>query len=265
MSGASRGRLARLLEEPRPDVAEANALIGVEAEPGLEVAGVLAEVDALADATRVRGGTPAAVVEVLRDAGFAGDRDEYDDPANSFLHCAFRRRRGLPILLSALTVAVADRVGLPFTGAGLPGHFVVADRSGPAPRYLDPFNGWAELGERDLAAIVRSYGGGELTPAHIAPVDVRGFVRRMLVNLRGSYVRRGRLADALWTAELEAIAVPDDSSVALQERAILIGLGRYDEAEDSAISSLASGLPPAVSEETEAQLRAVWELRRRMN
>src|ERR687885_532557 len=73
--------------------------------------------------------------------GFAGDREEYDHPDNSMLDRVLERRRGLPILLSVVYVAVAERAGVPLGGVGLPGHFVVghfgARPAGP-PRPVAP-------------------------------------------------------------------------------------------------------------------------------
>ncbi len=229
------------------------------------MAGTIERVDGLAAAAARRGATCDAIVAVLREAGFTGDRDAYDDPRNSFLHTVLERRRGLPILLSALTMGVARRVGVPIEGIGLPGHFVVADRSGGAPRFLDPFDGWAELDEGRLREIVRSAGGGELASHHLEPVGLVPVLRRMLLNLRGSYLRRRRLADALWTVELEAIVAPDDLGVGTERRALLIGLGRYDEAERSALDDLAGEPPNAVRARIDEQLGAIAELRVRMN
>jgi regulator of sirC expression with transglutaminase-like and TPR domain len=202
---------------------------------------------------------------VLRDAGFTGDRDAYDDPRNSFLHTVIERRTGLPILLSVLTIGVARRVGVPIEGIGLPGHFVVADRSAGEPRYLDPFDGWAELDEGRLREIVRSAGGGELASHHLEPVGPVPILRRMLLNLRGSYLSRRRLADALWTVELDAIVAPDDPGLGVERRALLIGLGRYDEAERSAVDALAGDPPAAIRARINEQLGAIAELRLRMN
>lgn len=202
---------------------------------------------------------------MLRDAGFTGDRDAYDDPRNSLLHTVLERGRGLPILLSALTIGIGRRVGVPIDGIGLPGHFVVADRSGGEARYLDPFDGWAAVDEGRLREIVRSAGGGELASHHLEPVGLGPILRRMLLNLRGSYLRRRRLADALWTVELEAIVAPDDPGVGVEHRALLIGLGRYDEAERSALGELAGDPPSAIRARIDEQLGAIAELRVRMN
>ena len=265
LSDATRGRLADLLAEPAPDIVEANLLVAAEADPGLDIAAAIDQVDQLAlDAVR-RGANSESVVAVLIDAGFAGDREDYDDPRNSFLHTVLERRRGLPILLSALTLGVARRAGVPIDGVGLPGHFVVVDRSDDVPRYLDPFDGWAELDEGRLREIVRSAGGGELASHHLEPVGIVPILRRMLLNLRGSYLRRRRLADALWTVEVEGIVVPDDPGVGIERRALLIGLGRYDEAERSARDALAGDPPGSVRARIDEQLGAIAELRLRMN
>ena len=254
-----------MLAESRPDIAEASLLIAVEADPAVDAPMALAEVDRLADEAAVRGGTSGDIVAVLREKGFAGDRDDYDDPRNSFLHTVLERRRGLPILLSALTIAVAKRIDVPIAGVGLPGHFIVVDRSWPEPRYLDPFDGWADLTGEQCADIVRSITGVDLVPQHLEPVGVAAMLQRMLLNLRGAYLRRRRLVDALWTVELSAIVDPDNPGVRVEHRALLIGLGRYDEAEHSAKEELAGDPPATIRRRINDQLAAIGELRLRMN
>src|SRR5690606_23704685 len=75
VSAATRARLAALLEEGPLDLAEANLLIAAEGCDGLDMASSLAHVEGLAQAAREGG-----VVEVLRDAGFRGATEDYDDP-----------------------------------------------------------------------------------------------------------------------------------------------------------------------------------------
>ena len=116
-----------------------------------------------------------------RRHGFTGDRDHYDDPVNSMLDRVLERRRGLPILLSAVYVAVGRRAGIGVDGIGLPGHFVVA----VGPQLLDPFDRGAPL--------------PGTPPAPWPPKDI---AMRMLNNLVGAYERRGNLAHALTAAEL---------------------------------------------------------------
>lgn len=260
MSAETRARLALLLEAPEPDLAELNLLVAAEARPELDIDEELARIDALGEDARARG-----VVTALRATDLRGDAQSYDDPRNSFLDQVLTRRRGLPIALATLTLAVAARAGVPMAGVGLPGHFVVADLSGPAPAYLDPFDWWAPLGREDCARLVAATAGLPWQDRFLAPVSAREILARTLANLKGSYLRRQSLADALWTVELSLLIDRDDAGL-LREAAVLLGgVGRYADAEAAATAYLALRPDAADRESVEAHLAAVRDLQRRMN
>jgi regulator of sirC expression with transglutaminase-like and TPR domain len=261
VSDATRARLAELLAEEEPDLAEANLMIAAEGSSGVDIESALAHVEGLAAIAR-----EAGVVPALRDQGFRGDADDYDDPRNSFLDQVLERRRGLPILLATLALGVARRVGAPLVGVGLPGHFVIADRSGPEPEVIDPFGGWRRLDLAECARIVERTAGVPFRMEFLEPVGARAILARTLLNLRGSYLRRRRLADALWTVELGLLVAPDDPGLTREAVTLLAGLGRYEEAEAAASALLASRPPgdPALVA-VEEQLRAIHDLQRRMN
>jgi regulator of sirC expression with transglutaminase-like and TPR domain len=137
-----------------------------------------------------------ALVEVLgRRYGYAGDDDEYDDPANSMLDIVLERRRGLPILLSIVYVEVGRRAGLRLDGVGLPGHYVVGRFDGGPPLLLDPFDGGVPI-EADDDDEVRPWSAHETA-------------LRMLNNLVGSYSRRSDLGRAIRAAEMRMELVVD--------------------------------------------------------
>jgi regulator of sirC expression with transglutaminase-like and TPR domain len=260
VSAATRARLAAMLHEEPIDLAEANLMISAEAAPGLDVAECLERVDALAARARREG-----VARTLRGEGLRGDVEDYDDPRNSFLDQVLERRRGLPIALATLTLAVARRAGRPMEGIGMPGHFVVADLAGGEPEYLDPFAGWAPRSHEELADIVRRTSGLDMRPEFMAPVGDRAILARTLANLRGSYLRRRRLRDALWTTELGLLVEPGDPGLESQAIGLLAGAGRYPEAEERARAFLAAhpGHPQAAA--VRARLDAAGDMRRRMN
>lgn len=260
MSGESRARLAQLLALDRLDLAEATLLICAEADPGLDVAAALERVDGLAKAVPEGG-----VVATLRDAGFQGAVADYDDPAHSLLSAVLESRRGIPIALATLTLAVAGRAGVPMAGIGMPGHFVVADLRGPDPVYIDPFNGWVTLDAADCARLVERTTGMPFRPDYLRPVSERAILIRTLLNLRGSYLRRRRLADALWTVELSLIVAPHDADLVRGAVVLLAGAGRYEEAEAAAAAFLAERPDDPAGPAFEAQLDTVRDLRRRMN
>jgi regulator of sirC expression with transglutaminase-like and TPR domain len=127
--------------------------------------------------------------------GFHGDRERYDDPANSMLDVALDTRRGLPIVLSVLYVATATRAGIALGGVGLPGHYVVRDLATVPPVLIDPFAGGVRL-EVEPSTNVRPWGAHETA-------------LRMLTNLVGSYRRRSDLGRAIRAAELR-LTLPSD-------------------------------------------------------
>jgi regulator of sirC expression with transglutaminase-like and TPR domain len=147
------------------------------------------------------GGTPAAEARACAAVlggrhGFHGAREHYDAPENSMLDLVLDRRRGLPILLSAVYVETARRAGVALGGVGLPGHFVVGHFGAEPALLLDPFAG-----------------GAPLPPAsdRVRPWTAHATALRMLNNLVASYTRRSDLGHALRAAELR-MALPSEGA-----------------------------------------------------
>jgi regulator of sirC expression with transglutaminase-like and TPR domain len=157
--------------------------------------------DEVSSVVRDSAGTPdeeaLALSHVLGTLhGFAGDTQQYDRPENSMLDRVLERRRGLPILLSAVYVEVARRAGVPLAGVGLPGHYVVGHFGTREPLLLDPFGGGAQFTPEVPASLVRPW-----TPHETA--------MRMLNNLVPAFRRRGDLTGALRAAELRLALLAD--------------------------------------------------------
>jgi regulator of sirC expression with transglutaminase-like and TPR domain len=129
--------------------------------------------------------------------GFAGDQAEYDHPDNSMLDLVLIRRRGLPILLSAVYVEVARRAGIQLAGVGLSGHFVVGHFGLDPPLLLDPFVGGAPVTTVASEDVVQPW------PA----LDI---AMRMLNNLVVAYHRRGDLGGAIKAARMR-LELPADA------------------------------------------------------
>lgn len=190
--------------------------LALAAELGdVDAPGALAELDRLgAEAASSAGDEPGEQAEALREVlgrrhGFAGDREDYDNPDNSMLDLVLDRRRGLPILLSVVYVEVARRAGIELSGVGLPGHYVVGHFGQAPPILLDPFAGGTELEAPDSA---------ELRPWGPHPTALR-----MLNNLLGSYQRRGDLSRAIRVAEMRLelpLAEPEQTALGAELRSL---------------------------------------------
>lgn len=130
------------------------------------------------------------------EEGFEGDRATYDDPANADLIRVIDRRRGLPIALSILYVALARRIGWTAHALNTPGHVLVGVGDDELV-LIDPFNRGALIGAEQLAALLRgALGGRPVTPEHVAPMTNRAVLLRLLMNEASRSERGGALQRA---------------------------------------------------------------------
>lgn len=243
MTSDSRDRLVRLVRRPDADPAEAALLCAVEVDPALDVDATLLRLDALADLVRTHGRPPAdpkgaarSLTEALGERqGFVGDADTYHDPDNALLHRVLERKRGLPISLSIVYVAVARRLAIPAYAIALPGHVVAAVANGARPVVLDPFAGGVRLDEAAIATLVADATGGTLgfRRAMLRPAPTVALARRLLLNLTRDLAAAGRTAEALRTGELTLLLpnrVASDHRTVAQ---LALRMGQFDRAAAS--------------------------------
>ena len=239
-SAAAR-RLAALLAEPAsPRLDLAVALLAADEDSTADPEAIVASLDDLARGLHVPVGasTIEAVARinthVFSTLGFAGDTESYDDPRNSLLHRVLERRRGLPILLSALYIELARRAGLVVDGIGYPGHFIVRPRGADPSFYVDPFNG-GEIRRADhlrerLERLIPVTARDPVARAQfLEPVDTRYFLLRMSHNLRASYLRRADGEGVLRSVDRLILLQPEESDHRRDRGLALLGLGRGEE------------------------------------
>jgi regulator of sirC expression with transglutaminase-like and TPR domain len=233
-------RFARLVAraEPAIDLARGALIIASHGRASVDEDAALAELDALAELVRIHldvGDPPAVVVKrihdvLYRDRGFRGPTAaEYGEPANSLLDQVLARRIGLPISLAIVELEVAWRLGLPLTGIGLPGHFIVG---GPDGALYDPANGGRSLTPDDCQALIRrSIGDGVLLHAGmLRPIGRRQILARVLRNLRTAHLARRDWPAAVDAIDLLLVLEPTDPAHG-RDRGLLLGrMGRFNEA-----------------------------------
>ena len=268
-----RRRLVRLVRRSDADLAEAALLCALGCAPDLDVEGELLHVDALADGLRSQHpdlGSSVAAATALRDhlgvgLGFRGDPDRSHLPEASLLHHVLAERRGLPLTLSIVYVAIARRLRVAAYPIGLPGHVVVGVAGGEHPVTLDPFHGGILLDEPTLVARVHDATGGRVAfrRAMLRPTPTVRVVRRLLNNLSRALVHAERFAEARWTVETK-LALPNH--VAEDHRdlgALSIRTGRFDAA--AAAYERYLELTEGDTPERQAARRAAIDARARLN
>jgi regulator of sirC expression with transglutaminase-like and TPR domain len=223
MTEETRRRFAEIASDPDGALDLACLLLGAEVDIDLDPATFLARLDALAEiagAGMPGDAGPAAIGRHLRatlggDVGFAGSGADYEDLRSSLLHEVIGRRRGLPILLSVVWLAVARRLNVPAHGIGLPGHFVVwiGDHEAahtlvePHPEnrapfvLVDPFAGGTPF---PTASVYRAV-GHQPTARDLRPWDTPRTTFRILSNIRNWAGRTDRVRTRLWALELSLL------------------------------------------------------------
>ena len=179
--------------------------------PGLAIERYLQRLDDLADAARLSMPFQESPVQqgvslaryLFQESGFQGNSQKYNDPRNSYLNEVLDRKLGLPISLSVIFLAVAERLGLPADGIGLPGHLIVGVPGPDGPLFLDPFHGGQQLSVIDCARLVELSTGytGQFLSEWLQPVDSWVILTRMLYNLRNVYIQQDKWRMALPVVE----------------------------------------------------------------
>jgi regulator of sirC expression with transglutaminase-like and TPR domain len=193
--------------DARIDVEYGMWLIARILNPRVQRATLQKPLDDLARRVRVRLGPnvdvrkvpPAQALETLRlvlyeEQRFAGNERDYTNPENSSLEFVLANRRGLPIMMSHVMIAVAHRLEWPLVGVPLPGRYIVRYDSARAPEgspkedlYFDAFAGRAmtledlarQFGQRDVEALIEGSTN-------------RQILIRMMNNLESHLSLRGR-------------------------------------------------------------------------
>ncbi len=233
-----RDRFAALMTDPTADIAldEAALLIAAEEYEDLDVAAYLGALDDLAEAAAARlegTGTPGERALRLNhflfeDECFSGNRHDYYDPRNSYLNEVIDRRSGIPISLSVVYMAVADRLGHDVRGIGFPGHFLVK-WMGDEEIVVDAFVGRVLSRDDCRRRLAATLGGSvALRPElHLRPAAPREILVRMLGNLKQIFVQRGDWDRALDCCERALLVVPDAPSE-LRDRGLVLEQQGWD-------------------------------------
>ncbi len=182
---------------------EAAFLIGAHADPDCDVEACLGRLDSLA-ASVPESSLEGLLTTLFGTEGFAGDRTNYYDARNSYLHTVLERGRGIPITLSVLTMEVGRRIGVDLDGVGTPAHFVVRTR-GSVPRFVDAFGGGRVLDRRGLGELIGALAPGIDIDPFLTPLATLDIVRRILANLTGIHRRSGDRDALLWTTQLRTL------------------------------------------------------------
>lgn len=159
---------------------------------------------------------------LYEDLGFSGNTTNYYDPRNSFLHQVIDRRTGIPITLSLVYLEIAKRIEFPMVGIGMPGHFIIRPNFEDSGIFIDAFNKGEILFPEDCKERIRKIFNRNvpLRPEFLEAIDSRGFLARMLGNLKMIYLQKGQAKKCLAAIERILLLFPD-APLELRDRGLL--------------------------------------------
>jgi regulator of sirC expression with transglutaminase-like and TPR domain len=200
----------------------------------------------------------AALAEVVGiEFGFRGDRDTYDSPANADLISVIDRRRGMPISLSIIYVALARRIGWAADALNIPGHVLVSIGD-DEPVIIDPFNRGAVVRPARLAGLLQSALGRVVeTGNHTAPMSNRAVLLRLLMNQASRAEQARKMVRALTVYERVTTIAPGYSHGWWETARLQLEAGRIAEARQSLSALLETTRDPALRTQANSALDAL--------
>lgn len=132
---------------------------------------------------------------------FTRNNSDFYSPQNSYINQVIEMRKGNPISLSIIYLAVAYKLGLPIYGVNLPKNFILAYRDEYSPHrssegaedilfYINPYNKGAVLGRREIDYFITQQ---QITPqeSFYTCCSNRDIIIRLINNLIMSYEKLG--------------------------------------------------------------------------
>lgn len=161
--------------------------------------------------------------------GLTGGCAAFETTDGSYLHKVIERRTGIPISLSILYMAIADRVGLDLKGVASPRHFLTRYESSDGPLFVDAYHGGRVLTldecRKFLAGVTNL--PSDVITSRLAVADPRTIIIRVLNNLKGVHAKRQEW-NAVWN---------------VQHRLVALQPSCYDERRDLAVIAIKAGRP----------------------
>ncbi len=237
-----RADFERLVKRPEPafDLARAALLVAAESDPNVDVDGQIHTLDSWAEQLRALLDPDWNNLQklarlrnfVFEELKFRGDHKDYYNPSNSLLHEVMERRLGIPLTLSIVFMELGWRVGIPFEGVGFPGHFLVRLTGEPRDLLLDPYQRGTSVHDEDCRRMLREISGGklELRGEFLHSVTKRDMIARLLMNLKGAYLRANDDEKALAAVDRLLLIHPEDIEEVRDRGLLLYRLQRYGPA-----------------------------------
>lgn len=208
---------------------------GVDTAPAIEVLAAmeasLRECSIVAETGEEQAGLLSAVI--AGEFGFSGDTETYDDLANMDLTQVLERRRGIPVSLAIIFIALARRLRWEAGALDIPGHLLIWIGPDDTRRIVDPFNHGRIVDPvrvRDQAIVPLHANHGDPT-AGFRLLSNRDILMRLLLNRAGRLEASGRPELAMSTFRVMTRVAPLKNAARWHLVRLLVDLGDVSSAK----------------------------------
>lgn len=163
---------------------------------------------------------------------YQGDAETYDDLDNADIVRVIDRRKGMPITLSILYIAVAKEIGWFMVGLNWPGHFLVRMDHEGQRLIFDPFDGCNVMQAQDLRQLLKaSLGeGAELSSTYYDAATNRDILVRLQNNIKIRQIETEDYAGALETVQILLLLAPAEYRLQLDAGVLYARTGQAEKA-----------------------------------
>lgn len=163
---------------------------------------------------------------------YHGDIETYDDLDNADIVRVIDRRKGMPITLSIIYIAVAREIGWDMVGLNWPGHFLVRMDHEGQRLIFDPFDGCKIMQAQDLRQLLKaSLGeGAELSSTYYDAATNRDILVRLQNNIKIRQIETEDYAGALETVQLLLLISPNEYRLQLDAGVLYARTGQAERA-----------------------------------
>ena len=154
--------------------------------------------------------------------GLHGDKEAFYRAECSYINRVIETGVGIPISLSLVYVAVAQRAGLELEGVAAPMHFLTRLDTIEGPLFVDAFHAGQVLDLDDCRTWLESLSGltNDEIESSLEPATPREVVVRMLNNLKAVHVKQEQWQEA-WDVQRRLTALHPAASEHRRDLAII--------------------------------------------
>jgi len=226
------------LPDEEIDIGLGALLIGKEYDPKLDVPKYHAQLDRMAVELRARIGEerdPRKLIGILNDyifaaRGYAAVGTDEARPEHYFLHVLLKGKKGTCATLSALYLALAERLGLPLFGVCAPGHVLVRYESGETKFNVEPTQDGARHWDVTYALGLGVPATDAARSFYMRSLTKRQFLGVLLSNLGAEYADQGKFREAVAAYRKVLVINPNDAQAWYNLGVAYRSRGEFDDA-----------------------------------